>query len=110
MHPKSTTAPSPAQPTLTVEIGFFEAPIDNRDVQLLSVAAGASAVDALRAARTLSSGLGQIALHMRDSLNAGELACCDGMSALSFLSETVSALIRSAEKSVTAAAGRGGEQ
>ena len=110
MHPKNTTAPSPAQPALTVEIGFFEAPIDNRGVQLLSVAAGASAVDALRAARTLSSGLGQIALHMRDSLNARELACCDGMDALSFLSETVSALIRSIEKSVAAAAGRGGEQ
>lgn len=109
-HPKNTTAPSPAQPVLTVEIGFFEAPIDNRGVQLLSVAPGASAVDALRAARTLSSGLGQIALHMRDSLNLDALACCDGMATLSFLSETVSALIRSVEKSVATAADHGGDQ
>lgn len=109
-HPKNTTTPSPAQPILTAEIGFFEAPIDNRGVQLLSVAAGTNAEDALRAARTLSSGLSQLCSRLHDSLNMGELAYCDGMSALSFLGETVSALVWSVEKSVAAAAGRGGEQ
>ncbi|PTV65589.1 hypothetical protein [Pseudomonas putida] len=108
MHSKNTTAPPSAQPILTAEIGFFEAPIDNRGVQLLSVAAGTKAEDALRAARTLASGLSQISRHMHDSLNMGEMAYCDGIAALSFLGETVSALVWSVEKSVAVAAG--GEQ
>ncbi len=110
MHPENNTPPSPAQPTLTAEIGFFEAPIDNRGFQLLSVAPGSNAEDALRAARTLASGLSQISRHIHDSVNMGELVCCDGMAALSFLGETVSALVWSVEKSVASAAGRGGEQ
>lgn len=109
-HPKNTTAPSPAQPILTTEIDFFSTPIDNQGLQLLTVAGGANAEDALRAARTLSSGMSQLCQHMHDSLNMGELAYCDGMAALGFLGETVSALIWSVEKSVACAAGRGGEQ
>ena len=104
---KNTTAPSLAQPILTAEIGFFEAPIDNRAVQLLSVSAGANAEDALRAARTLSSGLSQLCHHLHDSLNLGELAYCDGAATLAFLGETVSALIWSVEKSVAHAAAGG---
>lgn len=110
MHPKNTTAPSPAQPILTAETGFLDTPIDNRGIQLLAVAPGTNAEDALRAARTLSSGLSQICAHMHDSLNMGEMAYCDGMAALSFLGETVSALIWSVEKGVATAAGAGGEQ
>ncbi|MBF8805411.1 MULTISPECIES: hypothetical protein [Pseudomonas] len=106
-HPKNTTAPSPAQPILTSEIGFFEAPIDNRGVQLLSVAAGTNAEDALRAARTLASGLSHISRHIHDSVNMGEFVYCDGMATLSFLGETVSALIWSVEKSVARAAAGG---
>lgn len=109
-HLKNTTAPSPAQPILTAEIGFFETPIDDRGVQLLSVSAGTNADDALRAARTLASGLSQISRHIHDSVNMGELVYCDGMAALSFLGETVSALVWSVEKSVSTAAGRGGDQ
>lgn len=110
MSSKNTTPPTLAQQILTAEIGFLETPIDNQGVQLLSVAAGANAVDALRAARTLSSGMSQLCRHMHDSLNMGEIAYCDGMSALSFLGETVSALVWSVEKSVAVTAGRGGEQ
>lgn len=110
MHPKNTTAPSPAQPILTSETGFLGTPIDNRGIQLLAVAPGVNAEDALRAARTLSSGMSQLCQHMHDSLNMGEMAYCDGMTTLSFLAETVSALIWSVEKSVACAAGRGGEQ
>lgn len=109
-HPKSTIAPSPAQPILTSETGFLSTPIDNRGIQLLAVAPGANAEDALRAARTLSSGMSQLCQHLHDSLNMAEMAYCDGMAALSFLGETVSALIWSVEKSVACAAGRGGEQ
>ncbi|MNO06722.1 hypothetical protein D3C81_2286200 [compost metagenome] len=54
--------------------------------------------------------MSQICQHMHDSLNMGEMAYCDGMTTLSFLAETVSALIWSVEKSVACAAGRGGEQ
>ena len=109
-HPKFTTTPSPAQSTLTSETGFLSTPIDNRGIQLLAVAPGSNAEDALRAARTLSSGMSQLCQHLHDSLNMGEMAYCDGMAALSFLGETVSALIWSVEKSVACAAGRGGEQ
>ncbi|USS54879.1 MULTISPECIES: hypothetical protein [Pseudomonas] len=109
-HPKNTTTPSPAQPILTSETGFLSTPIDNRGIQLLAVAPGANAEDALRAARTLSSGMSQLCQHLHDSLNMGEMAYCDGMATLSFLGETVSALIWSVEKSVACAAGRGGEQ
>ena len=110
MHPKNTTAPSPAQPILTSETGFLSTPIDNRGIQLLAVAPGTNAEDALRAARTLSSGMSQLCQHLHDSRNMGEMAYCDGMATLSFLGETVSALIWSVEKSVACAAGRGGEQ
>ncbi|MBH3450871.1 hypothetical protein I5S84_18680 [Pseudomonas putida] len=110
MHPKNTTAPSPAQPILTSETGFLSTPIDNRGIQLLAVAPGTNAEDALRAARTLSSGMSQLCQHLHDSLSMDEMAYCDGIAALSFLGETVSALIWSVEKSVACAAGRGGEQ
>ncbi|WP_410480216.1 hypothetical protein [Pseudomonas sp. DCA-1] len=106
-HPKNTTTPLPAQLILTSETGFLSAPIDNRGIQLLAVAPGANAEDALRAARTLSSGLSQICQHMHDSLNMGEMAYCDGAATLAFLSETVSALIWSVEKSVSRAAAGG---
>lgn len=110
MKSENTTAPSPAQPILTAETGFFDTTIDNRGVCLLNVAPGTNAEDALRAARTLSSGLSQLCSHLHDSLNFGELAYCDGAATLAFLGETVSALIWSVEKSVACAAGRGGEQ
>lgn len=110
MSSENTTTPSPAQPIKTVEVDFFDTPIDNQAVQLLTVASGANAEDALRAARTLSSGMSQLCRHMHDSLNMGELAYCDGMAALSFLSETVSALIWSCEKGVASASAHGGEQ
>ncbi|MFZ5938731.1 hypothetical protein BGP84_06550 [Pseudomonas putida] len=109
MHPKNTTEPSPAQQILTRKIGLLNTPITNTSDQLLSVEAGMGAEDALRAARTLSSGLSQLCQHMHDSLNMGEMAYCDGMAALCFLGETVSALIFSVEKSVAAAAGNGGD-
>lgn len=109
-HPKNNTPTQVAQAILTAKVGFLNAPISPVADQLLSVDAGMNAEDALRAARTLSSGLSQLCQHMHDSLNMGELAYCDGMAALGFLGETVSALIWSVEKSVACAAGRGGEQ
>lgn len=110
MQNENTTTPSLAQPVLTTEIGFFDTPIDNRGVKLLTVADGTNVEDALSAARTLSSGMSQLCRHLHDSLNMGELAYCDGAATLAFLGETVSALIWSVEKSVACAAGRGGEQ
>lgn len=100
MHPKNSTAISVAQALLTGHVGFCETPIDNRGMQLLSVAAGTAAEDALETAKVLSSGLGQICRHMHDSLNIGELTYCDGMAALGFLAETVSALVGSVQKGV----------
>ncbi|MNH30236.1 hypothetical protein HP546_10795 [Pseudomonas sp. CM25] len=109
-QPKNNTTTTAAQAILTTKVGFLNAPISPVADQLLSVDAGMNAEDALRAARTLSSGLSQICQHMHDSVNMGELVYCDGMAALSFLGETVSALVWSVEKSVAVAAGRGGEQ
>lgn len=107
MRNENTTTPLPAQPILTAETGFFDTPIDNRGLNLLTVAAGTNAQDALSAARTLSSGLSQLCSHLHDSLNLGESAYCDGAATLAFLGETVSALIWSVEKSVARAAAGG---
>lgn len=98
MHPKNSTNPPTSQGLLTAHVGFCDTPIDNRGIQLLSVSPGANAEDALQTAKVLSSGLGQICRHMHDSLNMGELAYCDGMAALGFLAETVSALVWSVQK------------
>lgn len=104
MHPKNNTAPPPAQPTKTVERAFLDTPIDNRGLHLLKVGGGINAEDALHTAKVLASGMGQICQHMHDSLNLGELACCDAMATLKFLSETVSALVWSVEMGSTSSA------
>lgn len=98
MHPKNTTAPSPAQAIKTVGSSFLDTPIDNRGLYLLKVEGGINAEDALHTAKVLASGMGQICQHMHDSLNYGELVYCDAMSTLKFLSETVSTLVWSVEK------------
>ncbi|WP_085710880.1 MULTISPECIES: hypothetical protein [unclassified Pseudomonas] len=98
MHPKNSTNPIVSQELLTALVGFYNTPIDNRGIQMLSVAPGVNAEDALQTAKVLSSGLGQICQHMHDSLNMGEMAYCDGMAALGFLAETVSALVWSVQK------------
>lgn len=110
MHPKNSTTQHAAQALLTAQVGFLNTPIDNKGVQMLIVAAGTNAEDALQAARVLSSGLGQICRHLHDSLNIGELAYCDGVAALGFLAETVSALVWSVQKDVEAYAEAGGTQ
>ncbi|WP_434558046.1 hypothetical protein [Pseudomonas sp. Z4-20] len=110
MHPKNSTNPLASQALLTGHVGFLNTPIDNRGIQMLAVAPGTNVEDALQTAKVLSSGLGQICRHMHDSLNMGELAYCDGVAALGFLAETVSALVWAAEKGVEAYAAEGGAQ
>ncbi|WP_232505826.1 hypothetical protein [Pseudomonas syringae group genomosp. 3] len=84
-----------------MEIGFHDTPIDNRGAQLFNVAAGTAAEDVLETARMLSSGLGQLCNNLHDSLNYGELAYCDGVAAMAFLAETVSALVWSVQRNLT---------
>ncbi|QXZ16074.1 hypothetical protein KVQ82_09245 [Pseudomonas sp. AO-1] len=98
MHPKNSTNLFASQELVTALVGFCNTPIDNRGIQLLQVASGTNAEDALQTAKVLSSGLGQICSHMHDSLNMGEMVYCDGMAALGFLAETVSALVWSVQK------------
>ncbi|NWA24025.1 hypothetical protein HX866_03900 [Pseudomonas gingeri] len=104
-HPKNSTTQHAAQDILTAEVGFCVTPIDNKTIQMLSVAAGTNAEDVLETAKVLSSGLSQICRHMHDSLNAGEMAYCDGMAAMAFLAETVSALVWSVQRGAEADAG-----
>lgn len=77
---------------------------------MLSVAAGTNAEDALQTAKVLSSGLAQLCQHLHDSLNMGELAYCDGVAALGFLAETVSALVWSVQKGAESSLDAGGAQ
>lgn len=107
-HPKNTTAPLPAQLAKTVELSFLDTPIDNRGLYLLKVEAGVNAEDALHTAKVLSSGFGQLCRHVHDSLNMGGPVYCDAMEALKFLGETVSALVWSVQRGMTA--DLGGEQ
>lgn len=110
MHPKNSTNPFASQALITGHVAFLNTPIDNRGIQMLDVAAGTNAEDALQTAKVLSSGLAQICQHMHDSLNMGELAYCDGMAALGFLAETVSALVWSVQKGAECSLEVGGEQ
>lgn len=103
MHQKNSTTPHPVQDPLTAAVGFMETPIDNKGLQMLQISPGIAAEDALETAKVLSSGLGQLCRHMHDSLNMGEMSYCDGMTALGFLAETVSALVWSVQKGVEAA-------
>ena len=103
MKSENSTNPPTSQDLLTAHVGFCDTPIDNLGIQLLNVSPGANAEDALQVAKVLSSGLGQICRHMHDSLNMGELAYCDGVAALGFLAETVSALVWSVQKGAEAA-------
>ena len=102
MHSKNSTTLLAAQALVTADVGFCNTPIDNTGLQMFHVAPGIAAEDALQTAKVLSSGLGQICSHMHDSLNMGELSYCDGMTALRFLAETVSALVWSVQKGVEA--------
>ncbi|QQE82908.1 hypothetical protein [Pseudomonas putida] len=104
MSSENNTAPPPAQPTKTVELAFFDTPIDNRGLYLLKVESGVNAEDALQAAKVLASGMGQLCQHVHDSLNYGESVYCDAMEALKFLSETVSTLVWSVQKGVASPA------
>ncbi|WP_434701514.1 hypothetical protein [Pseudomonas sp. D1-36] len=110
MHTKNSSNPLASQALLTGLVGFCDTPIDSRGIQLLNVAAGTNAEDAIQTAKVLSSGLGQICRHMHDSLNMGEIAYCDGMAALGFLAETVSALVWSVQKGAESSLEAGGEQ
>lgn len=110
MHPKNSSNPLASQALLTGLVGFCDTPTDNRGIQMLHVAAGTNAEDALQTAKVLSSGLAQICGHMHDSLNMGELAYCDGVAALGFLAETVSALVWSVQKGAESSLEVGSEQ
>lgn len=98
MQTKNSTTAQTVQAGLTREIGFCDTPIDNRGVQMFQVAAGANAEDALEIARTLSSGIGQLCHNLYEDLNQGGMAYLDGVRALEFLAETVSALVWSLQK------------
>ena len=102
MHPKNSTTPHSAQPLLKARVGFGDTPIANLGHHLLSVEAGNSSQDALQVAKVLSSGLAQICQHMHDVTNDGEVICCDGISVLGFIAETVSALVWAAQKGADA--------
>lgn len=96
--PKNSTVPEVTQPQLIVEVGFFDTPIDNRGLDLFQVSKGVSTEDALQTAQTLSSGLGQLCNNLHTSLNMGDLAYCDGVKAMAFIAESVSALIWSVRR------------
>lgn len=98
MKPENITASTTAQALRTSAVGFCDTPIDNRGEQMLQVVSGIDSADALQQAKVLSSGLGQLCRNLHDALNNGESAYCDGVAAMAFLAETVSALVWSVQK------------
>ena len=98
MHPKNSNKHTEAQDSLTTEQGFCETPIDNKGEYMLKVVPGVGSRDAIQQARTLASGLGQICQHMHNSLNYGEMVCCDGMATLQFVADSVSAILWSVQR------------
>lgn len=101
-RPENSKASIAAQQLETAPVGL--ANMGNGD--LLHIREGLPAVEALRLARNLSQGLQFLCEHLGDVVNyGGELTYLDEMRALSFLGETVGALIFSVERSVKAQGG-----
>lgn len=98
MNPENITTGPAAQALRTSAVGFCDTPIDNHARQMMQVMPGIESADALQQAKVLSSGLGQLCRHLHDSLNAGEMAYCDGVEAMAFLAETVTALVWAVQK------------
>ena len=102
MQDENTKAPTLAQQLETTSIGL--ANMGHGD--LLHVCEGLPGVEALRLARNLSNGLQCLCEHLGEVVNyGGELTYLDEMRALSFLGETVGALIFSVERSIEAQGG-----
>ncbi|WP_341522185.1 hypothetical protein AABC73_01690 [Pseudomonas sp. G.S.17] len=99
MSSKNNIAEHATQQLLTIETEFLDTPIANRGEQVFQVVAGIASEDALETAKILSSGLHQLCNNLHDTINMGDLAYCDGVKAMAFLAETVSALIWSVQKS-----------
>lgn len=101
MHPENSIGRELVQQLPTVAVGFGNTPIDKRELMVFSVVQGTNIEDALQIAKTLSSGLGEICNHLYDSLNAGEMMCCDGVKTLAFIAETVGALVWSVQRGMS---------
>lgn len=98
MKSENITAGLAAQALRTSPVEFCDTPIDKQAMQMMQIMPGIDAADALQQAKVLSSGLGQLCRHLHDSLNMGESAYCDGVEAMAFLAETVSALVWAVQK------------
>lgn len=93
MHPKnSTTQPTTQQPTLS-NIRFGGPSGD-----LFQIVSGGSMDEGIELARDLAEGVEQLVGRLDFVTNYGEICFCSELRALSFLSGTVAALLRSAQR------------
>ena len=95
MHPKNTTAPSPAQlPNLNkMEFGDPEL----LGARLFAIQEGVSLIDGLRFAADLGEGVHQLANRLAASINDGDTAYLSEVRALAFLGEVASTLTRASQ-------------
>lgn len=95
MHPKNTTALSPAQLPTLKKMEFGDP--DLQGARLFVIQEGVDLVEGLRFAADLGDGVRQLANRLAASINDGELAYLSEVRALAFLGEVASTLTRASQ-------------
>ena len=93
MQIKNSTTPQPMQQATLSRIAF-----GGSNSTLLEVVAGGDIDDGIDLACDLAEGVEQLASRLDFVTNYGEVCYCAELRALSFLSGTVAALLRSAQR------------
>ncbi|PIK77139.1 hypothetical protein [Pseudomonas sp. 382] len=98
MKMENTTGPSPAQLPSLRELEFGNAASDGSP--LFKIGEGVKVTDGLYLAADLADGIKQLCDRLYDDINDGELTYCAEVRALSFLAETIGAIVRAGEYSM----------
>lgn len=97
-HPKNSTTPSVSQLPSLRQIEFGNAASDGS--AMLKIADSVKITDGLYLAADLADGMKQLCDRLYDDINDGDLTYCAEVRALSFLAETVGAIVRASEYSL----------
>ena len=100
LRPENTTASQKPQVQVLGKVAFGD-PLMEYTSPFLSVTEGGSIIEGLQFACDLADGLTQLCMRLHGSINDGDLAYCAEVRALAFLGETVTALTRSAHRSLS---------
>lgn len=100
MQPKNTTASQKPQVHVLGEVAFGD-PLMEYTSPFMSIEEGGSVIEGLQFACHLADGITQLCMRLHGVVADGETVYCAEVRALAFLSETVTALTRSAHRSMS---------